>query len=200
MYLLDLIMDFLNIHQQAEDQKLKAGRLLVAEPFLNDPNFARSVIFLCEAGDEGSIGFVLNKPTDYKLGDLLPEFNTPGLEINQGGPVQLDTLHMLHRMPGLLGGNEIFPGIYWGGSYEALQEILADEKYQEEDLKLFLGYSGWSPGQLEKEVKDGAWLITDLSEDLLFATESRQIWKNAIHLLGKEFEILANMPVNPQLN
>lgn len=193
-------MDFLNIHQEAEEQKLKAGRLLVAEPFLADPNFARAVIFICEYGEEGSIGFVLNKPTEFKLGDLLPELYTPELEINKGGPVQLDTLHMIHRLPELLGGNEIFPGVYWGGSYEALQEVISDERYHPEDLKLFLGYSGWSPGQLEKEIKEGAWLITDLSEDIVFATDPNQIWKNAIHLLGKQFEILANMPINPQLN
>ena len=96
--------------------KLDTGKVLIAEPLLNDPNFARAVILLCEHSDEGSVGFILNRSTELTLGDLLPDLYTPLLPIYQGGPVQMDTLHMLHRMPGSFGGNEVMPGVYWGGS------------------------------------------------------------------------------------
>jgi putative transcriptional regulator len=192
-------MDFLNL-QIPKNVELTTGKLLIAEPLLSDTNFARSVILLCEHSEEGSVGFVLNKSTELTLGDLLPDLYTPLLQIYQGGPVQLDTLHMVHRTPDAFGGNEIFPGVYWGGSYDALQEVIMNNNYQPMDLRLFVGYAGWSPGQLEKEMKEGAWLVTDLSPDLLFETDADKVWKEAINSLGKEYSYLANMPLNPQFN
>ena len=192
-------MNLLNL-QKPQNAALATGKLLIAEPFLSDPNFARSVILLCEHGEEGSVGFILNKSTELTLGDLLPDLYTPLLNVYQGGPVQLDTLHMLHRMPGVFGGNQIFPGVFWGGSYEALQQAIAENTYQPMDLRLFVGYAGWSPGQLEKEMSEGAWIVTDLSEQILFETEAENIWKQAIQLLGSEYSYLANLPLNPQLN
>lgn len=193
-------MDFFSLSKPVNTKTLAAGQLLIAEPFLADPNFSRAVILLCEHGEEGSVGFVINRPTQLSLGDLLPELYTPTLGVNQGGPVQLDTLHMLHRTPKLFGGNKIGNGVYWGGSYEALQEAVLSNSYEPVDLRLFVGYSGWSPGQLEKEVQEGSWLITDISQDILFETESKDMWKNAVKLLGREYTYLANMPLNPQMN
>jgi putative transcriptional regulator len=192
-------MDFLNL-QKRTNVELTTGKLLIAEPFLSDPNFARAVILLCEHSDEGSVGFILNRSTELTLGDLLPDLYTPLLPIYQGGPVQLDTLHMLHRMPEVFGGNEVFPGIYWGGSYEALQDVIMNNEYKPDDLKLFVGYAGWSPGQLEKEMKDGSWLVTDVSEDLLFEAEAQTAWKQAVKSLGRDFAHMLNLPLNPQLN
>ena len=192
-------MDFMNL-RTPRTVELTTGKLLIAEPFLNDPNFVRSVILLCEHSEEGSVGFILNRGTELTLGDLLPDLYTPLLPVYQGGPVQLDTLHMLHRMPKAFGGNEIFPGVFWGGSYDALQDVIMNNAYQPMDLRLFVGYAGWSPGQLEKELKEGAWIVTDVSEDILFETDAERLWKQAVKSLGEEFSYLANMPLNPQLN
>lgn len=194
-------MDILNnIYGLTNEKSIRAGSLLIAEPFLQDPNFARTVIFICEHNDDGTVGFVLNNPTDITLGDLLPEQYSGPVPINKGGPVELNTLHMLHTVPQELGGNEIAPGIYWGGSYEKLRDVVSETDLHEEDMKLFLGYSGWTGGQLQKELEEGSWLVADASKDLLFGTASNQLWKNAIYSMGKQFEILANMPIHPQLN
>lgn len=174
--------------------------MLIADPFLTDPNFARSVIILCEHSEEGSVGFVINRSTSATLGDLLPDIYTPALGVSQGGPVQMDTLHMLHRMPDAFGGNEVVPGVYWGGSYQTLQQLAVTTDFHPSDLKLFVGYSGWSPGQLEKEVSEGSWLVADLSQEILFETETQDMWKRSIKLLGREYAYLANMPLHPQLN
>lgn len=176
------------------------GRLLIAEPLLTDPNFARSVIYICEHGSEGTVGFALNKPTLHTLGDLLPDLYTPLLPVFQGGPVQMDTLHLLHRTPALFGGNEISPGVYWGGSYDALQHAVADNAYQPMDMRLFVGYSGWSAGQLEAEIASGAWIVANVDQHLLFDTDTDKLWRSAIQSLGKEFAFLMNVPLNPQLN
>jgi putative transcriptional regulator len=148
------------------------GRLLIAEPFLSDPNFSRSVILLCESGTDGTVGFMLNKPTELNLGDLLPELYSETLPIFHGGPVHMDTLHILHRVPQILGGIEIAPGTYWGGSYEALQRVVYGKDINPADIRLFVGYSGWSPGQLDQEMNEGSWLVSETSPSLLFDTES----------------------------
>ncbi len=193
-------MDFLNLSRPVNDKKLVAGNLLIAEPFLADPNFSRAVVLLCEHNEEGSVGFILNRPTQLTVGDLLPDLSSKWLNISQGGPVQLDTLHMLHRIPSMLGGNKVANGVYWGGSYETLEKVVFDENIHDNDLKLLLGYAGWSAGQLEKEIDEGSWMVTDPTGNILFDTAPESMWKSSIALLGKEYAYLANMPLNPQLN
>lgn len=192
-------MDLLDPYKRT-DIKPAAGKLLIAEPFLNDPGFARTVVFLVEHGEEGSIGFVLNRPSSSTIGDLLPELYTPRLSVFEGGPVQADTMHMIHKMPERMGGAEILPGIFWGGSYDDLAKTIHEDAGQELDLRLFIGYSGWACGQLEQELKDGVWLVADTFEDVIFETDSRKVWQDALRSLGSSFAFMANMPIHPQLN
>lgn len=193
-------MDFLHIPKQ-EDIRLKtAGQLLVAEPFLSDPNFSRATVLLCDHSEKGTIGFVINRITDFNLEDLLPEIAVPAIPIYTGGPVQADTMHMLHRIPHLLGGQEVCPGIYWGGAFEALKDALINNTCNTDDVKLLLGYSGWSEGQLDTEMKQGSWYVAEPSISLLFETDTAQIWQDAIRSLGTDYTHLVNLPVNPQLN
>lgn len=193
-------MNFVDINMPVNKVAPSIGKLLIAEPFLSDPNFARSVILLCEHGDEGSVGFILNHATELTLSDLLPEMLNKEVPVYQGGPVQMDTLHMLHRMPEKLGGTEIIPGIYWGGSYEALQEVILTNDYKPTDLRLFVGYAGWTKDQLTKELDESSWIITEAKADLLFETEAKDVWKEAVRTLGKKYAFIENMPVNPLLN
>lgn len=193
-------MKFLDLNKLSDKSRLKAGRILIAEPFLKDSSFSRSVVLLCEHGTEGALGFVLNKPTEMTIGDLLPELYAPSTIINKGGPVQLDTLHMLHGMPKVLGGSKVANGVYWGGSYEVLQSIISDTSYPTSSVKLLVGYAGWSPGQLEEELQEGSWLISDINDDIIFEKDPNEMWRKAILSLGKEYAYLANWPTDPQLN
>lgn len=192
-------MDYLNPSKQSGILP-DVGKLLIAAPMLDDPNFSRSVILLCEHGENGTVGFLLNRPSEHLLSDLLPELVTPDLKVYQGGPVQLDTLHMLHKMPEELGGNEIADGIYWGGSYISLQESLAQHSYQKDKLRLFVGYSGWGEGQLSKEMEEGSWVVAEGTSKLIFDTPPTELWTAAITSLGPDFRYLVNIPINPQLN
>lgn len=177
------------------------GKLLIATPFLSDPSFSRSVVFLCEHGPDGTLGFVLNQLTSYTLGDLLSETTyIQPLSVYQGGPVQPETLHIVHRIPAALGGTDVVNGIHWGGSYEQLQEMARNYGSNENDLRLFLGYAGWTEGQLEKEIQEGSWLVGEPTQELVFETEPHLVWKKAISALGRNYEFLSNMPVDPQLN
>lgn len=195
-------MDFIYPNDKAPKIPPAKGKLLIAAPFLSDPDFSRSVVLLCEHTEEGTIGFILNQPTALTLGDLLADQSLfmPPLAIYQGGPVQPDSLHILHRMPDVLGGIPVSPGVYWGGSYETLKKIVQEGNYEEKDLRLFMGYSGWSEGQLEREMTENTWLVGDPTDELLFETEPHLVWKADISSLGKNYSFLANMPIDPQLN
>ena len=194
-------MEQYNIFPTTTVSDLTTGQILIAEPLLNDPNFTRSVILLCEHSDEGSVGFVLNQVTGHTLKDLVQDLHSGDIPIYQGGPVQADTLHMLHRLPGSIhGGMEIATGIHWGGSYDELKELVWTDSCDPTGVRLFMGYSGWGPGQLENEIKEGTWLITNATQALLFDTEPHDVWKKAIELLGRRYAYLASMPTDPQLN
>ncbi|MBS1776679.1 MAG: YqgE/AlgH family protein [Bacteroidetes bacterium] len=196
-------MDVVNF-ERPENATLLSGRLLIAEPFLNDPNFYRSVILLCEHGNEGSVGFVLNHATNLQLGDLFPALSLADFTIYQGGPVQPDTLHMLHKESTLFGGTRISENIFWGGSYQALQEALLAQQCNSSDVRLLVGYSGWKKGQLDTEVIQGHWMVYAPTEaelqELLFHTDALNIWKRCIQLLGSSYNYMLNLPPNPQLN
>lgn len=193
-------MEFPDLHRFSNKELLSAGKVLIAQPFMSDSTFSRSVVLLCEYSKEGALGFVLNQPTNVNINDVLPEFPSPDLPISHGGPVQLDTLHIIHKSPMVLGGTEVDKGVYWGATLDALQDFINDESFTESSLRLFVGYSGWSPGQLENELKEGSWLITNLADNMVFNTDPDDLWKNAIYSLGNEYRYIANLPVDPSLN
>jgi len=177
-----------------------AGKLLIAEPFLKDGVFSRTVILLCEHSNDGTLGFVLNQDTDMLLGDILVELSASEEPIYQGGPVQNDTLHMVHHIPHILEGKKIGDALYWGGSFDSLKETILMHTYEPQSLKLFLGYAGWGAGQLENELNEGSWLVADATEEIVFKTPVQDIWKKSIALLGDEYRYLSQLPIDPQLN
>lgn len=178
-----------------------AGKLLIAEPFLYETVFSRSVVLLCSHDEEGSMGLILNKPVGSTLNDLLQDERIAPAPIYLGGPVQPDTLHMIHTNPDTLGGEVILPGVYWGGNYTLLSSLHQEnEAFTHMHIRFFVGYSGWSPGQLEEELKQGSWLVAEADLSLIFHTPVEDLWKNAILSLGAPFSLLANLPTHPQLN
>lgn len=180
---------------------INPGTLLISDPFLKDPNFSRTVVLLCEHQSEGSLGFVLNKTLPLKLGDMLK--GAEGLEIPlyEGGPVQKDSLHFIHQNPDLIpGGVEIIDGIYWGGDFGALLSGLLDKSITSDEVRFFIGYSGWSADQLEGELEQKSWITRPANRSLVFNLEDHQVWKHALRELGGEYGQMVNYPTDPQLN
>lgn len=177
------------------------GTLLIANPFLKDPNFSRTVIFLCEHTEEGSFGFVLNKKFPKNLEELLPEMNIKPFPVYQGGPVQKDSLHFLHQYSQLVsGGEEVLKEVYWGGNFESLLIHLKNNDINSNRIRFFIGYSGWSEGQLNDELKEESWLTVKATRKLIFDTNPEDIWKEALKQLGGNYEMMINFPIDPQLN
>ena len=194
-------MNLLNFNElQANQGVPSTGKILIAEPLLNDPNFSRSVVLLCDHNEEGSVGFVINQPTKLSLDDLLPELPACNINVFVGGPVQPDKIHMIHRIPDILGGSLVCDDIFWGGSYDTLKTLLESGASIGDQIRIFIGYSGWTGGQLEHEMKDNTWLVANANAKLLFETDIKNIWLDSINLLGKKFSYLANFPINPQSN
>ena len=180
---------------------LESGIILVAPPTLIDPNFRRSVVFLCEHCPAGSFGLILNHNVSLEMSDLMADLSSYTDPVRIGGPVQMDTLHFLHRYGDEVSGAiEIINGVYWGGELNDLQRLFLDQQPAGQDLRFFLGYAGWTDSQLDDEVKAGGWLLLPSSADLVFTEEPGKLWRDAMLLLGGEYSLLANFPEDPILN
>lgn len=177
------------------------GILLIADPFLKDPNFLRTVVFLCEHREEGSFGFVLNRQYQNTLDELIPELEGHKFPVFYGGPVQVDTIHFLHQYPDVIpGGQEVFKGVYWGGDFDAVVRLILNNEIEPAKIRFYVGYSGWSDGQLQEEMKEKTWLTVKATRKLVFHENYEEIWKDALKHLGGDYEIMVNFPIDPQLN
>jgi putative transcriptional regulator len=179
----------------------ETGSLLIADPFMKDPNFMRSVVFLCEHRAEGSFGFVLNRPLRIKLGELIPELEGFDIPVYFGGPVQTDTIHFLHQVPDQIpGGFEVVDGVFWGGDFALLTTLISNKTVDIGKLRFYLGYSGWGEKQLENEMKEKSWLTTMGLKQLIFHHNFEEIWKDALSHMGNPYAQMVNYPLDPQLN
>ena len=177
------------------------GKLLIAEPaILSDSSFNRSVVLLTEHNDNGSIGFIFNKPSLYTISDLIPDIDS-SLKVYIGGPVSEDNLYFVHKVPELVPDSiEIGNGIYWGGDFDAIQSLLKDDILSKHDIRFFLGYSGWSELQLEEELQTTSWLIVENKFKNLFKIKHDNFWKDELLKLGGIYQLWANAPKDPNLN
>ena len=177
------------------------GILLIADPFLKDPHFMRTVVFICEHHNEGSFGFVLNKQYELTLDELITSFAGFPIPVFYGGPVQVDTIHFLHQYPDLIpGGQEVIKGIYWGGDFEMVTQLVKNNEIDYNKIRFFLGYSGWSDGQLNEELKEKTWLTVSATRKLVFHPYPDEVWKDSLKHLGGDYEMMINFPIDPQLN
>ncbi|MBV5309531.1 YqgE/AlgH family protein [Chromatium okenii] len=168
------------------------NHLLIAMPGLQDPNFARTVTYVCEHTEQGAMGIVINRPLDVTLGELLVQLDisteyaavrdTP---VYQGGPVQTDRGFVLHTAgPAFDSTLAITPDISVTTSRDVLEAIASGEG--PEQILIALGYAGWGGGQLEQEMGANAWLNGPASTDIIFRLAPSSRWVAAAQLLGVE--------------
>lgn len=179
----------------AHPTQVKNGKMLLAKPFMNDPYFRRSAVLLCEHHAQGSIGFILNKTIDMGVNDLMSNFPSFDAEVFYGGPVQTDTLHYIHNVGNLLDGSiKVAEGVWWGGDFDKLKFLISSQLIYPENIRFFVGYSGWGRGQLNEEIEFGSWLMTDADANYVFKTKPRKLWSQAMYNKGDKYEILAHIP------
>lgn len=180
----------------------KPGHLLISEPFLQDENFVRSVVLVCEHNDNGSFGLVLNKLSILKLNELIDELENFDLEVYVGGPVEQNTLHFIfsseHQLEGSIPlGNDL----WWGGDFDQLVLRLNQREISFDDIRFFIGYSGWASGQLDAELEENTWILCDsLDTADIFHASPDELWRIILKNMGGEYQLLANYPIDPRLN
>ncbi|MBC7885717.1 MAG: YqgE/AlgH family protein [Saprospiraceae bacterium] len=180
---------------------ITAGKLLIAEPFMLDPNFKRAVILICEHNDLGTTGFMLNKPLEIRIHELLAEFPECKAPVFMGGPVAVDSIHYLHNVGGLLDESlEVCPGVFWGGDFEKLKFLMDNGLIKDVNIRFFVGYSGWTEGQLEEELKELTWLVDDMDPNYLFKTKPFILWQTVLNNKGNTYTVIAQMPDSVSLN
>ncbi len=175
--------------------------LLIAEPFLGDANFERSVVVVCEHTEEdGTFGLILNQATTLHVSDVIDDIYAD-IPLFVGGPVQPDTLHYIHRRPDLIeGAIPLGEGIYWSGNFEQVKQALNIGTLTEADARFFIGYSGWESGQLTKELDEKTWIISQTDADFLFDTPAEQLWRGILKRMGGQYKAISNYPVDHRLN
>ena len=182
--------------------KPKKGKLLIAEPSITgDVSFNRSIVLLADHSSEGSIGFILNKPLEYTINDLIPEVNA-SFKVYNGGPVEQDNLYFIHKVPELIPESiEISLGIFWGGDFNKVAELITNNIINEKDIRFFLGYSGWNSNQLESELKANSWLVSkNVYKKNIIEKDYASFWKEKMLELGGEYSIWSNAPEDPNYN
>lgn len=176
------------------------GKTLISTPFLEDV-FKKSVIYLTEHNENGTIGFILNKKLDVTLSEVLDDFPEFDAKLYLGGPVQQEVLNVIHRKGEIIEDSfEIQNGIYWGGNYEQIKSLINTGVINNDDMIFFLGYSGWSKGQLEGEIKSKSWIVSDIDEEILFEDRDKSLWSDLLKKMGGEYKIMATYPDDPIVN
>lgn len=182
--------------------KIKAGSILIAEPtIIGDISFQRSVVMIANHDKKGSVGFIMNKPLTHTLSDIVPTI-TQEFRIFNGGPVEQDSLYFIHNVPDLVPNSvEISEGIYWGGDFDVVIDLVQQNRITSDNVKFFLGYSGWSKDQLNDEMSANSWVITDNSsiQDII-SKPAIDYWRNQILALGGDYMLWSNAPENPAHN
>lgn len=190
--------DLFTIKRNRKD--VEVGNILIAEPFLEGKYFSRSVIFIVEHDDKGSIGFVLNKPMVYVASDLVTELNGVDFPVYMGGPVEQDQLYYIHSHPELDDALHIVNGIYWGGDFIRLTEMLKEGNILPDEIRFFAGYSGWESGQLKAELEENSWMVGDVTKEDMFRVSPASMWERSMSGLGDRYKIWANFPKDPIMN
>lgn len=193
-------LGILNLHPENILPPAK-GRLLVSAPLLQDPYFVRSVVLLCEFDEEGAFGFILNKYIDLELSDLVGDLPDFGAMVSMGGPVQSENLFYIHRLgeelPGSVPLNE---ELSMGGDFDVLRSRILAGEVGAQNVRFFVGYSGWSAGQLEAEMTQKAWYVTEVDVLPIMESDRVDLWGQALISMGGDFAKLANFPADPNMN
>ena len=193
-----------NIFKITHNNLLPAqGSILISEPFLQDAYFQRSVVLLVEHNTQGSMGFVLNKKTDLIVNTFFPELEEyPEIPFYLGGPLSANLLFFINSLGDLIVPDsvKIKDRLYFDGDFEALKRYIQNGHSIEGKVKFFLGYSGWTEGQLGNEINKNSWVVSHAAKENVLLADGESFWKNSLEQLGSNYEAWTKYPKDPYLN
>lgn len=176
------------------------GKLLVASPALEDPNFARTVVAIANHDEDGALGLVLNRPSDTAVADAVPELaDIVGDDdvVHVGGPVQAQAIVVVAELESVQDAAYVVCGSVGVVADGTDQEALRDGSARR---RVFAGYAGWGPGQLESELERDDWIVEDASPEDVLGSEPETLWSRVLDRKGGSFRLVARMPLDPSLN
>lgn len=183
-------------------RQARRGRVLLSDPFSDDEYFGRAVVYLCDHNSEGTFGFVLNNFLDLDLHEITKNFPKIETRVSIGGPVQTQNIFFIHTLGDRIPESQLIAdGIYVGGSYDTLVQLIQDNEISNKEVRFFLGYSGWSPGQLKEELDNHAWIVVPvLNQGEVMDFSVDRLWESYMKREGKKYDLLAKFPVDISAN
>jgi len=180
----------------------RSGSILISDPFLQDENFVRSVVLLCEHNDNGTFGLVLNKLSILKLNELVDNVDSLDVEVYVGGPVEQNTLHFIYYGEKVLEDSiNLTDRLWWGGDFDAIVSLLKSGQMNLENVRFFIGYSGWASDQLKGELEENTWIVCEMDcAKNIFVVSPEELWRIILKNMGGQYQVLANYPIDPRLN
>ena len=180
-----------------------SGSLLLSEPLMDDAYFSRAAILVLDEPDDGGhLGLILNKATEMTLNDLMPDWEAgKRVPVYCGGPVDLERMFLLHTLGEQFGSCvEVIPGVYVGADLDKIIEYIEDGGEVDGKLRFFLGYCGWSPGQLNGELNNHTWAVNPKPEFNLLEDHGDPYWRREVESLGETYRSWLVVPSDPSLN
>lgn len=177
------------------------SRTLISDPFLMGPVFERAVIYMVDHSEEGSMGFILNQPTYVSVGQAVPKIQECKFPVYYGGPVDDNILFFIHTLGDQITNSiEVQKGIYWGGDFEEISDLILNGTITEKEIKFFVGYSGWGEKQLEEEFNKDSWLMGEIKTEDLFSKLTKEFWNESLEKSKTEYSFLSKFAHTPSLN
>jgi len=174
---------------------------LISTIALGDGNFQHTVLLLCEHSEsDGSYGLILNRPIEASK-EILEQAPFVDGRLFQGGPVQRESLQVIHPYGDYVpGARKVLSGVYYGGDFSLIKEGIDNGGFDVSQCRFFLGYAGWRPDQLQSEVKKSAWIIVEGDDSLILQTPPQKQWSQAIKSQKQSDPLFENFPENPEFN
>jgi len=180
--------------------KPKQGIILISEPSLRDFYFRQSVVLLAEHNEEGTFGVIINKPIEARVSDVLKDFPDFDCPIYLGGPVKTDSIFFIHTLSHIEQSLPIMEGLFWGGDIMTVREMIERNELNEGNIRFFVGYSGWNPNQLDREIKEKSWVLSHTTVREIINPNPEKLWSTYLKSMGKDYAIWANFPSDPSFN
>ncbi|MES2514345.1 MAG: YqgE/AlgH family protein [Bacteroidota bacterium] len=180
---------------------IKAGDILIAKPFLQDGHFKRSVIYMCEHNNEGSLGFIANKSHGMLLRDIFPHLKNAHFPLFEGGPVSPNQLFYTHTLGLKLSDSQhIVDDVYWGGNFFDLSKMIENGEVNHDQVRFYIGYSGWGEGQLDQEIENDMWFKKTEDYNKLVHVASQELWGEELVKINPGYKAFTDFSFDPSLN
>ena len=182
-------------------QNIENGSFLISHPTLLEDSFFKAIVLVTHHNFEETIGLVINHPSKIKLHEIIDDIPNSDFPVYIGGPVSKNSIHFIHSLGRLIPNSiKIYNGLYFGGDFNVVKDLLWKGKINKENMRFFAGYSGWEANQLEDELKENSWILKEKNLKLSMQYSNKDYWSKIIRKMDKKYAIWANFPKNPSLN